>query len=542
MKEGILKRMARAVLDIPVVKQALHYGTGSYRTLFAFNGEKNLGELGPVREYMLDYDTLRARSWQALLENDMAKTIIDRTIIWMIGTGLKAKAKPAKVVLASEGIVINSEAFNEVVEARWEVWSESRMCSYDGMMNLPALEMEAFKNRKVGGDVLVILRYIKKCIKVQLIDGCHLQSPGYGSESYAQITKAGNKIMHGVEMDKTGRHIAYHIRKENFEYERVPAVNSLGITTAFLVYGTRYRLDNVRGIPNIAISLETIKKLERYKEAAVGSAEERQKIAYAVQHQNYSTGTAPWSGQFMKAFNADSPDAIPTDALGQQVADKFTATTNKMAFNLPRGAELKALDSKNEMFFKEFYGTNADVVCAAQGIPPNVAFMMYTNSFSSSRMATKDWEHSMRVDRKAFADQFHQNIYNFWLYTEILNNKIQAPGYLIAVNQDNQMVVESYRRAHFTGPGVPHIDPLKEANALRVLLGSNADHLPLITLERATENMNTGDSDDNMAQFAEELKEAYNLGIEPVEKTPPTTPPAEEPEEDKKPEEDNKDK
>lgn len=501
--------------DVKPEKKA-YYPGGGYGRAFAvsFNGEKNLGEVGPIKNYMPDYDILRIRSWQSYLESEISKTVLDKFVLWMISKGLKLQSNPDKITLKSEGISINTEEFNAVTEARFGVWAKSKMSDYTGVSNLHGIAKEAFKNCKIGGDVLVILRYVNNTLKVEIKDGAHVQSPFYGSDFTPKFLDNGNKIVHGIELSPIGEHVAYNVRLESGKFERYLSVNpSTGLKQAFLVYGNKYRMDNHRGLPLIAVILETVKKLERYKEATVGSAEERQKIAYQIVHQNFSDGESPLAKSIAKAYDAGASDHLPVTDDGRQLANTVAATTNKQTFNMPIGSELKALESKNELFFKEFYGTNSDIICSAVGIPPNVAFSIYNDSFSASRAATKDWEHTISVNRDDFSTQFYQEIYNFWLHTEILKNKIPTSGYLLAFYQNNYMAVEAYRTARFTGPMFPHIDPLKEVKAEREKLGTNADTIPLTTVEQATEVLNGGDSLSNMEQFSEEIKKAKELNI-----------------------------
>lgn len=516
MADNILKRVWNAAFEKQKEtpqKKAYYPDNGSYRSFaVSFNGEKNLGELGPIRNYSLDYDALRVRSYQSYIESEMAKTIFDKFALWIISKGLKLQSNPENTVLKSEGININSEEFNVVAEARFSVWSKSKICDYAGQNNLHTIAREAFKNAKIGGDVLVILRMVNNIVKIQLVDGAHIQSPSYGTDYAPGKMPNGNIIRHGIEMTPEGQHVAYHIRKQNLTYERIEAINSkTGLKQAFMVYGNRFRIDNYRGMPLIAVTLETLKKLERYKEAAVGSAEERQKIAYQITHQNFSTGESPLASQMARAFNADATDDLPTDINGIELANTVAASTNKQTFNMPIGAELKQLESKNELFFKEFYSTNADIICAAVGIPPNVAFSIYNDSFSASRAATKDWEHTITVNREDFSTQFYQEIYNFWLHGEMLQNKLPTVGYLQAYYSGNMIAVEAFRNARFTGPMFPHIDPLKEVNAERAKLGELGANMPLTTLEAATEALNGGDSTSNMEQFYNELLKNNNL-------------------------------
>ena len=89
----------------------------------SYDGEKNLGELGPIIHYIMDYYNLSARSWQMYIESDIAQTIVNKYCMWIVDTGLKLRCNPAKVILASKGINI-TEDFNEAVEARFAVWSK----------------------------------------------------------------------------------------------------------------------------------------------------------------------------------------------------------------------------------------------------------------------------------------------------------------------------------------------------------------------------------------------------------------------------------
>lgn len=495
-------------------KQAWYSGGGTYRSFpISFNGEKNLGELGPMKNYTLDYESLRIRSWQSYTESEISKTVIDKVVKWMISKGLKLQSNPDKNVLKSEGISINTEEFNTLTEARFGVWAKSKMSSYTGMCNLHEIAKETYKNSKIGGDALIILRLVNDILKVELKDGAHLQSPVYGTDYSPNKLTNGNFIRHGIEMDAKGQHIAYWLRKEDLSFERIEAISSsTGLKQAFLVYGSKFRIDNHRGMPMIGVVLETIKKLERYKEATVGSAEERQKIAYQIVHQNFSNGESPLAVNMARAMNIDSyNEDLPKDINMNELANTVAATTNKMTYNMPIGAELKALESKNELFFKEFYSTNSDIICGAADIPPNVAFSIYNDSFSASRAATKDWEHTISVNREDFSAQFYQEIYNYWLHVEILKNKIPSNGYLQAFYKDNIMALEAFRNARFTGPMFPHIDPLKEVNAERAKLGDLAKDIPLTTVEAATEALNGGDSASNLEQFIEELKSAKPL-------------------------------
>lgn len=492
--------------DIPSAEASY---TRSYS--LSFDGEKNAGEMGPIISYGIDHSALTARAWQLFLESDAVMAIYRKYVKWVVGSGLKLQSEPQTDVLSIDDIKVDAELFNKKIEARWKIYANSKMADFSGMETLNALAYTCYLSSIIGGDTLVVLRYENKTIKVQLIDGAHLNG-SFGKPA------DGNRIVNGVELNNRNQHIAYHVKGKGLTApERIAARDSSGFVRAFLVYGLDYRIDNVRGMPMISAVMETAKKLDRYKEATVGSAEERQKIAYFFEHNQHSDGSNPLDTLTASvtggSANGGLTNGVAITAQAEALTKTVAATTNKATFNMPIGATAKSLESKNELYFAEFFNTNIGLICATLGIPPEVAMSKYDSNYSASRAAIKDWEHTLNVERKSFADQFYQPIYNFWLYTQLLQNKIEAPGYLRAISEKNEMILEAYQYARFIGANVPHIDPAKEVAAERAKLGSAGAHLPLTTLEAATEALNGGDAASNMRQYAKEVETANSLNI-----------------------------
>lgn len=496
------------------------FASGESTHIFAvpFDGEKNSGEIGHIKDYSMQYSLLRLRSWQSYVESEITQTIIHKYIKWVIGSGLRLQAEPIKTILEEEGInTKNLQNFTKSVEARFNLFAKSRRSDYSGMSSLNKISSKAYKSAIVGGDVLVILRLVKGEVKVQIVDGQHVKRKTFGNDYFPEKLENGNVIKNGIELSPTGEHIAYHVSEDPLkESKRIKARTKRGVVQAFLLYGREYRLDNHRGLPWIAVVLETLKKMERYKEASVGSAEEVAKIVYFIKHGLGSTGENPLNKNLAKAFNADDKGGTPKDINGTELANTIAASTDKQTFNMPNDSSLEQLSHKNNIYFKEFYTTNIEIIAACLNIPPDVAMSMYNNSFSASRAALKDWEHTLIVDRDAFKDGFLQHVYNYWFEVMVHNNKITAEGYINAGN--NEDLKEAFRTCRFVGANVPHIDPLKEVMAERAKLGDAGKALPLTTPEKATEALNSGDYEQNMENFAEAKKIAEEKGIKVEEK------------------------
>jgi len=506
-------------------------GYAGYNRVFQmnFDGEKDLGGIGPIRKYVIDHVALRMRGHQLYLESDVCQALFNRSAMWGIGSGLKLQASPETDVLKMYGDNMDSEEFNNTVESLFYVYANNTFCDYAGNRTLHEIAAEAWINSDVGGDVLLVMRLENGMPKVQLIDGTHLKTPQmFGASNTMDVfnPETKNRVRNGVELDPKGNHVAYWVFKGLSgdvigDYERIPArLDKYPYTEmARLIYGLKYRIDNARGIPLITAVMETAAKMARYKEAMVAGAESRAKIAFSIEHEAFSTGENPLVGQMAQAAGFGPQTDLPTDSYGENLANRVTATSENQAYNMPNGAKLVMHESKQENGFTDFYTTNFDIVCAVAGYPPEVIMSKYNSNYSASRAAIKDFEHTLKVKRNKFAQQFYQVVYNFCLDTWVLSGQVKLDGYLTALAQQNQMALSAYRCARWAGDAVPHIDPFKEVKAIREMLPENSKNMPLITFEQAVEMLDNGDFSDVMKQYIKEKENGESLGIEESGKT-----------------------
>jgi capsid protein len=514
-------------------------GYGGWNRVFyrPFDGEKSLGGIGPINKYWLDHDALRLRSWQLMLESEIVQTGIQRYVMWLIGSGLRLRAEPDKETLAKYGIILDSQKFAKEVEALWKLYSFSEISDNAGMETLHAKFFEAEINAIAGGDCLFIVNIDDNGLPVaEIKDGVHVRTPMFapsfnGIDVYNPETK--NRIRNGIEIDDKGQHVAFFVRKGSnyatgvadwMNYERVPARDpKTGIIRAFMYYGLRYRLDDIRGIPLIAVCMETTKQLELYKEATVQGAVERAKIALVVEHELNGSGTNPFDSVLMKAAGGVNSD-IPQDSNGNSFQNHVAGTTGKQAINLPTGAQIKSIEGKQEIHFGEFYDTNLSIIFAALGIPKEVALMLFGSNYSASRASIKDWEHTLIVKRIKNVSPAYRHIYNIFLATQIMQGAVSAPGYLQALlgaytpAVKNIWVKLAYQKAMWKGDNPPNIDEYKEVMAARLKLGEGSKHLPGITMEQFVESINEhGDWRHIAQQYQDEMQYGDDIGIEKVE-------------------------
>ena len=478
---------------------------------FPFDGEKNPGEMGVIKRYLFNYRGLRNRSWQAYIENDVLQGIIHKFVEWVVGSGLYLQAHPITEILEEAGIELPQDQIKRV-EQRFKLFKNSKSSTLDKQKTLNQKEAEVFKNAIIGGDMLVVLHVRDGKIKVQLIDGEHVFTPAFRTEVRGQ--QEGTEIREGIEKNADGEHVAYWVWDKDRNFQRIEAYGEGGVRMAYMVYGMEFRIDTGRGIPISTGILEALKKIERYKEAAVTGAEERAKIAYFFEHSKDSTGENPLEQNIAKSLPLNRTIDGGSDSTSESnasitIANKIVATTGKQTFNLPNETTVKALDSPQELSFKDFFITNVQSICAALGIPVEVALSKFENNFSSSRAALKQWEHTVKVCRKNFSEQFLKPIYNLWLLMEDVRGDIALPQLLQSqvINSDDTLF-EAYTNCYFTGVNIPHVDPVKEVEAVRRKLGKGADHVPLTTIQQAIEELGGGDFTQTMETYEQEIEQA----------------------------------
>lgn len=468
-----------------------------------WDGEKTPGELGDIYDTIPDHIKLRLRAYDMHLKTDIIRIITGKFFKWVVGNGLKIQAEPNEAVLEMSGIK-NLGDFNSRVENLFNLYAGSEYADYHRKDWLHKKAGEAFKTAFLGGDALCIVRFDMYGPNVQVVDGQQVETPLDDKDK-----AAGNIIRHGIELNKKGEHAAFWVKaqshedgKDLFTHKRVEARNSSGIKVAWMIYGDKARIDHERGIPIIASILEKTAKLDRFVEASVSKAEQTANVVYAFKHNTNSTGENILT---QTLSSKKTPGMTEDDAYikSGKTAAMLRQSTSATVLNLIPDSELISLSSMSETTFNEFFRAVFTTLCAAVDIPEEVALQKYEQNYSSSRAAINGWEHIVSIYREEIlSKKFYEPFYRCWLEWQILTEKIEAPGFLNAQEDGDFMAVEAYFNARFTGKKMPHIDPLKEAKAIRSMLGES--QTPLISHEQATEALGGGEWAENYKKYLKE--------------------------------------
>lgn len=466
---------------IPV--NALEDYVGGVGDAASWSGEKFLGGFGVTKDYtIVDYDLLRLRSKQLFTDNLYARGLIRRLLTNEINKGLALESTPDADILdiPREELAIWSEA----IERRFNIWGKSQiMCDYKGMSTFGAIQRQARMMAIVSGDVLVILRQgLTQLPTVDLIDADHVSNPDTDKE-FRAIKARGNTVEHGVELDPSGNHVAYYVLQENGTYKRVPSHGpKTGRKQAWLVYGTEKLLDDVRGQSLLALVIQSLKEVDRYRDSEQRAAVINSMIAMYVAKTEDKMGTLPLTAGATRRDTIETQD----DAQGRKDVEFSAQMPGMMLQELQTGETPTSYDTKRpNVNFGVFEASIVNAIAWANEIPPEVLTLAFANNYSASRGAVNEFKMYLDRIRAGFGEEFCSPIYQDFLLSDVLQGGVKADGFLEAWRTPSQWdKLGAWTLADWAGAIKPSVDMLKEAKAYQILVNEG-----WITNDRASREL-----------------------------------------------------
>jgi lambda family phage portal protein len=436
------------------------------------DGEKYPGGFGYTELLTADYWTLRKRSTQLFKTNLYARGIIRRLVTNIINAGLALEATPEDAIL---GVGEEELAeWSELVENRFHLWERTpALCDYCGSKSFGGLQAAAKMAALISGDVLVVLLQdpATGLPRIRLVDGQRVQSP-FGTGAPLPVLAPGNEIKHGVELDADGRQVAYWLVSQNasqLRVERLPAVAPSGRRQAWLVYGTERLLDEVRGEPLLSIVLQSLREIDRYRDAVQRKAAINAILAMFIQKDQETIGSRPLTGGAV----VKGKDTVPGPTSGSRRTFNFAemipgAVLDELApGEKPQGFPPNGTDEK----FAEF---EEAIVCSMAWcfeIPPEILRLSFSSNYSASQAAINEFKLYLNPVRIAWGDDFCQPIYIEWLISEVLAGRLTAQGLLDAWREPGKFdQYAAWVAADWSGAIKPSVDLTKQATGYTALV------------------------------------------------------------------------
>jgi lambda family phage portal protein len=467
---------------------------------YSFNGEKNFKSLGIPIAYDVDYYGMANRAWNLYLTTDITKIIIDRLTQFTIGDGLKLQYEPDKFLLRKKHNIEIDHELIKIVESLWSSYSNSKHISNNGQSDIHSIATQVTINTLLCGDCLIIKRIKNGIVKLQVIDGRNVTGG---------TPEGNNIIIDGVEINKGGEHIAYHILADSRNV-RIRAKDNKGNPQAWLVYANNAKISQVRGVSSICSIIQKLDQLSSYAENEVIASEVNSKLATVIEHTEQSDGINPLVGRsLLRGLNTNRNNNGADNEMDNSTREAILKLTNGLLINLPTGKSMKSFDTKRpNINFQMFLDTNAKYIFASQSIPYEVATMLFSNNFSASRGALKMFELTLKVMRKNIVvDGVYKPTFKTFFLLENLKNNLSINNF--DKLRQSEIDLNALNKCRFIAPPIPHVDPLKEVNSVVEKINNN-----LTTREEGMEELgNSTDFDNTMERINEEKKLMEKLGI-----------------------------
>jgi lambda family phage portal protein len=514
---------------LPVVTADGWASLGAPARYGTHDGEKYPGGFGFTELLATDYWTLRARSTQLFKTNIYARGLVRRLVTNIINTGLAVEATPdASILGMSEDALA---VWAELVENRFHLWERSPdLCDHKGQQAFGAIQAQAKLTAIISGDVLVVLLQdpVTGLPRVRLVDGSRVQSPSpFGAGGGEARLAPGHTIRHGVEVDREGRHVAFWVVQEpdasgQRRTERLPAIGpSTGRRQAWLVYGTPKLLDETRGEPLLSVILQSLREIDRYRDAVQRKAMINATLAMFIQKDMEVAGSRPITGGAVRKGTEVVAGPGKTPRVFNFAEMVPGAVLDELApGETPHGFPAAGTDEK----FADFESAIIYAIAWSHEVPPEILTLSFSSNYSASQAAINEFKLFLNVVRADYGDDFCQPIYVDWLISETLAGRIVASG-LLEAWRDRSLFdrFAAWISADWTGAIKPSVDLVKQATGYTLLIKEG-----LITRDRAARETTGTKYSKNIAKLKRENQQAADA-LEPIvklEKPPPPAPAA----------------
>ena len=439
--------------------------------------------------------TLRERSRDLAMNAPIAAAAINSVRSNCVGSGLIPRP-----TVDSDYLGMNRETEDKLktqIKNEFALWAESSLCDVSDQNNFYEIQQIAFLDWLKNGEAFVLLEYDEELdympyqLRIRLIEADRVCTEhSYGEyDGLDKKLKNGNTVMNGIEIDRKGKVVAYHISSyhpgENesgqMTWSRVERRGRKTGNLNVLHIFNAERSEQYRGVPFLAPVIETIKQLSRYTEAEIMAAVLNAMLAIFV--------TTETGDDFEKFGGVDGEDGDDKNDREQIRLGSGTVTF------LKKGEDIKPVESTHPNgSYDAFLNAMAMLIGSALEIAPEILLKKFGQNFSASRGALNESWRAFMMRRKWFINDFCQAVYEIWFSEAVSKGRIDAPGFFLS-----PMIRKAYTKATWNGPAQGWLNPVQEVTAsvkrIENGLSTHAD-------ECATAN--GSDFDDNVRTLARE--------------------------------------
>lgn len=501
-------------------KQAIREASAATSASFVNSGYGDFGASGtrqsfknftarsgsPTQDITRHLRTLRSRARSLYMSAPIATSALKALRTSVVGRGLHLHVK---IDYEELGITAEEAAeWGREVEREFDIWAENpASADIHGLHDFYELQQIALLSWKMSGDAFCLFCYGEPTVispyrlRLQLLEADRISTPldfSRDSVFLYGVTEGGNKVYDGVEVDGNGTVVAYHIANEyardtmNIEWTRIEKRGRSTGRPNILHLMDAERPEQLRGVPFIAHVIESIMQLSRYLQSeTVAALMETYLTGYITTEMTDAPIVGVGAPGFIDSGSENGGQADNDERLAdlepEPGAIHQLLPGEKITFNDPKRPGSQ---------FDPFIRSVCTQIGAALEIPADVLLKSYNSSYSSSRAALQDFWRMVIMTRDWFASDFCGATYEEWLSEAITIGRIKAPGFFTDPRKH-----KAWLGHEWNGAAMPHLDPVKEANAMQTMVANG-----WMTNKQATTHLNGGDWEKNVKELLPEAE------------------------------------
>lgn len=448
----------------------------------------------PKEDIEDNIDTLRQRSRDAYMGVPTATAALKTKRTNVIAGGLMPSPQIDAEYLRMTPE--EAEALQAQIVREFALWADTPTCDADRIDNFYKLQKLAFLSYLMNGDTLALLQMRQNIgqpysLCVRMIEADRICSPnGYDRLTPTEVQGYSvHSIVQGVETDASGMVVAYWIADRHplssavnvsgpQKWTRVEAYGAESGRRNALFLMDRERIGQLRGVPELAPVLETLKQLGRYTDAEIDAAVLSAMFTVFVQL------ASPTDGRPLG-------EMLPPDQLIDAQDQGSIELAPGAIVSLNPGETVNFADPKHpNTGYDAFTEALIKQIGAALEIPPEVLFKQFSTSYSAARGALNEFWRTCTMQRDDFIDSFCQPIYEEWFSEAVALGRIKARGYF-----DDPAIRKAYTTCTWTGPARTNLNPVQEVTAATKRVDAGFS-----TAQEETAQMTGGDYSRNIRQ------------------------------------------
>lgn len=458
--------------------------------------------LGSADADLLDeLDTIRGRSRDLGRNESLTASAYQTYRDNIVGHVLRLSAQPDYRMLDRDKEW--ADEWGNGAESWFHTWSDSTECDAARTQTLIGLTHQALTGALMNGDALAIPVWEPRPdslwgTRLQMIEADRLDAP--------PLLAHRSDIRKGVEIDRYGAPVAYHIRKTHpgdrdagfDDFERIPAFTPWGRRRVIHLYD-KERSGQSRGKPIVAAVMKDLRMSGNYAQAELKAAVVNALVAAFIESDLPQDSVA---GLFS---SPETQDECRPDLFSYWNAAFASGNAPRLeggaVIPIPIGAKLASHNpGRPATAFGVFMNSVIRRIAAGLHLPYELLLKDFSQTnYSSARAALLEAWRFFLGRRRWLADMWLQPVYELWMEEAVNLSRVSAPGFYA-----NKY---AWLKCRWVFAGRGWVDPVKEANAAKLRLEAG---LSTQEMECAEQGL---DWEEVMEQQAREQARRQALGL-----------------------------